>query len=106
MKKILVTGGAGFIGTNLVNKLLRKNYSVTVLDNLSDQIHGDHTNIYFNSIKDKINFIRGDVRSKADWLKALKSNQIVVHLAAETGTGQSMYAIEKKIETNVRGTRI
>ena len=106
MKKILVTGGAGFIGSSLVLKLLNKDYKVVVLDNLSEQIHGKdpERSFTYNLIKDKVKFIKGDVRNIDDWKNALKDIDIVVHLAAETGTGQSMYEINKYIETNIGGT--
>jgi len=106
-KKILITGGAGFIGTSLTHQLLAKGHEVTILDNLSPQIHGDaSTSVLYNSIKDKVNFIYGDVQNKDDWEKALPGQQIVVHLAAETGTGQSMYQIERYTTVNVTGTAI
>ena len=106
-KKVLITGGAGFIGSNLALKLISKNYTVTVLDNLSPQIHGDPKDSpLYNSIKDKVNFIEGDVRCEKDWEKALVNIDIVVHLAAETGTGQSMYCIQKYIDVNINGTGI
>jgi dTDP-L-rhamnose 4-epimerase len=103
--KILITGGAGFIGSNLALELINKGYSVTALDNLSEQVHGDgKTSPLYLSIKDKVNFIKGDVRNKADWKKALKDQGIVVHLAAETGTGQSMYEISRYVDVNIQGT--
>lgn len=104
-----MTGGAGFIGSNLVLKLLAKGYHVTVLDNLSEQIHGknpDQTSPLYLSVKEKVRFIRGSVTSRADWQKALEGQDGVVHLAAETGTGQSMYEIEKYVGTNIGGTAI
>ena len=109
MKNILVTGGAGFIGSNVALKLLAKGYNVTVLDNLSKQIHGENPDVtspLYLSIKDKVNFIRGSVTSRQDWLTALDGQDAVIHLAAETGTGQSMYEIDKYIDTNVRGTAL
>lgn len=109
MKSILVTGGAGFIGSNVALKLLDKGYNVTVLDNLSKQIHGDKpevTSPLYLSIKDKVHFIKGSVASREDWMKALEGQDAVIHLAAETGTGQSMYEIEKYVDTNIGGTAL
>jgi len=104
-KNILITGGAGFIGSNLALKLIEKGYQVTVLDNLSPQIHGEKSPLY-ESIKGKVTFIKGTVLSYDDWKKALKGADVVVHLAAETGTGQSMYEIEKYTDVNIKGTSI
>ena len=104
MKKILITGGAGFIGSRLCEKLYDKGYKVTVMDNLSEQIHGKGESLLFKKIKNKCSFFKGDVRRKSDWVKVLKDQEIVVHLAAETGTGQSMYEIEKYNDVNVMGT--
>ena len=104
-KNILVTGGAGFIGSNLALDLLKKGYNVRVLDNLSEQIHGQEP-ILPKKISGAVEFIRGDVRNKADWGKALDKQHIVVHLAAETGTGQSMYEIQKYVDVNINGTAI
>ncbi|MBO1511897.1 SDR family NAD(P)-dependent oxidoreductase [Metabacillus bambusae] len=103
---ILITGGAGFIGSSLSLQLLEKGYNVRVLDNLSEQIHGkeESESELFMKIKNKVEFIKGDVRRKEDWLKAIKDIDIVVHLAAETGTGQSMYEINKYIDVNIKGT--
>lgn len=109
MQNILITGGAGFIGSNLALKLLSKGYKVTVLDSLSEQIHGmipETTSPLYLSIKDKVRFIKGSVTSREDWLKALKGQDAVIHLAAETGTGQSMYEIDKYISTNIGGTAL
>ncbi len=107
-KKILITGGAGFIGSNLALKLISKGHTVTVLDNLSEQIHGKETtsSVLFNSIVGKVNFIQGDVRNRQDWEKAIEGQEIIVHYAAETGTGQSMYEIEKYTDVNIKGTSI
>ena len=105
MKNILITGGSGFIGSNLTIKLVIKGYKVTILDNLSQQIHGENQDSHlYNSIKDISTFILGDVCNKADWEKVLKGQDAVIHLAAETGTGQSMYEITRYNEVNVIGT--
>ncbi|SON51003.1 NAD-dependent epimerase/dehydratase family protein [Vibrio tapetis] len=104
-RKILITGGAGFIGSNLALKLIDRGYAVTVLDNLSPQIHDDVSPLY-ESIKGKVNFIKGTVLSYDDWKLALEGVDVVVHLAAETGTGQSMYEIEKYTDVNIKGTSV
>jgi dTDP-L-rhamnose 4-epimerase len=109
MKNILITGGAGFIGSNLSLKLISKGYNITVLDNLSKQIHGDdayNTSSLFLSIKHKVNFIEGTVTSREDLEKAIIGQDAVVHYAAETGTGQSMYEIEKYTHVNIGGTAL
>jgi dTDP-L-rhamnose 4-epimerase len=109
MKNILITGGAGFIGSNLALKLIEKQYNVTVLDNLSPQIHGENAeenSFLFSKIKNKVKFIKGCVTSKQDWNKAIIGQDVIVHLAAETGTGQSMYEIEKYTTVNIGGTAI
>ena len=106
---ILITGGAGFIGSNLSLALLAKGHKITVLDNLSRQIHGDtpdKTSPLYKSIIDKVVFIKGTVTSREDWSKALTGQDVIVHFAAETGTGQSMYCIEKYTEVNIQGTAI
>lgn len=108
MENILISGGSGFIGSNLALKLVSLGYRVNVLDNLSSQVHtnsieNSHT---FQSIKDKVNFIRGDVRNRKDWQKAISNSTIIIHLASETGTGQSMYQIEKYVQVNCGGTAL
>ena len=108
VKNILITGGAGFIGSNLSLKLIERGYKVRVLDNLSTQIHGENTSLsqLYLSIKDKVDFVEGDVRNLDDWKHALHGQDAVIHLAAETGTGQSMYEVERYVNVNVRGTAI
>lgn len=107
-KKVLITGGAGFIGSNVALKLLDKGYQVVILDNLSPQIHGESAekSYTYNLIKDKADFIQGSVENKEDWVRALKGVDVVVHLAAETGTGQSMYQVQRYIDVNIGGTSI
>jgi dTDP-L-rhamnose 4-epimerase len=109
MKNILITGGAGFIGSKLALKLLDRGCNITIMDNLSSQIHGDDpekSSPSYNSIKDKTNFINGDINSREDWSYALKGIDCILHLAAETGTGQSMYAIENYVKVNIAGTAL
>lgn len=102
---ILITGGAGFIGSNLARALVARGHVVTVMDNLSPQIHGEHSPL-MATIGDKVRFLRGDVRHREDWEAALAGQDAVVHLAAETGTGQSMYEIERYVDVNIRGTAL
>lgn len=109
MKNILITGGAGFIGSNLALKLISKGYNITVFDNLSEQIHGsnpENDSPLYQSIKGKVNFIKGTVTAKDDWRKAIANQNVIVHYAAETGTGQSMYEIQKYVDVNINGTAI
>jgi dTDP-L-rhamnose 4-epimerase len=108
IKNILVTGGAGFIGSNLVLSLVEKGYNITVLDNLSAQVHGKNVeeSFTYNLIKGSVRFIKGDVRNRTDWEEALVDQNAVIHLAAETGTGQSMYQIYQYTDTNIGGTAL
>lgn len=103
---ILITGGAGFIGSNLALKLIERGHKVTVLDNMSKQIHGENykNSQLYKSIEGRVNFILGSVENREDWKKALRNIDVVVHLAAETGTGQSMYEINRYIDVNIKGT--
>lgn len=103
---ILITGGAGFIGSRLALSLEKRGHKVRVLDNLSPQIHGTspENSELFQSILEKVDFRLGDVRFRDDWLKSLEGQDVVVHLAAETGTGQSMYEIDRYVDVNLRGT--
>ena len=106
---ILITGGAGFIGSNLALKLLSKGHVVTILDNLSTQIHGSdpkNTSPLYKSIMEKVKFIHGDVCEEKYWREALLNQDVIVHFAAETGTGQSMYEINKYSSVNIMGTSI
>ena len=107
--KVLIAGGAGFIGSNLAIKLNERGYNVTVLDNLSPQIHGNRpakTSPLFISIKDDVKFINGTVLSRDDWRKAIENQDAIINLAAETGTGQSMYDIQRYVDVNIGGTGI
>lgn len=107
MKKILITGGAGFIGTEIVKQLHRKGgYEITVLDVMTQQIHGQdwEKSYLYQSIKDLCKFIKADVRDYDSVRDAVGDNECIIHLAAETGTGQSMYMINQYNEVNVMGT--
>ena len=109
MEKILITGGAGFIGSNLALALLKKGHQVTVLDNLSEQIHGknpEETSPLYLSIKNKVLFIKGTVACRETLQKAIADNTVIVHLAAETGTGQSMYEIQHYTDVNIGATAL
>lgn len=105
MKRLLITGGAGFIGNAIVEKVYKK-YDVVVLDNFSEQIHGENykESYLYKNIKDKCKVIKGDVCNKNDLNKALEGVEYIIHLAAETGTGQSMYEINRYTNVNIMGT--
>jgi dTDP-L-rhamnose 4-epimerase len=106
---ILITGGAGFIGSNLALNLIEKGHSITVIDNLSKQIHGNNPyqeSSLLKSIIDKVRFIEGSVTDRQVLEKAIEDQDVIVHFAAETGTGQSMYCISKYCEVNIQGTAL
>lgn len=107
MKNILISGGAGFIGSNLALYLKKSGYNITVLDLLSKQIHGENPSedsFLFNKIKNEVEIIIGDVCNTNDWGNAISGKDAIIHLAAETGTGQSMYEVSKYANTNIIGT--
>lgn len=106
MKKILITGGAGFIGSHLVPKLLSTNHTVRILDPLTVQVHGSLPVDLDWLTAEGVEFIRGSVTSREDWIKSLDGIDGIVHLAAETGTGQSMYEIARYNEVNSQGTAL
>ncbi len=105
---ILLTGGSGFIGSRLALKLLQRGHKVRVLDKLTPQIHGSKPegSPLLMSILGKVDFIHGDVTNEAALRKALEGQHAVVHLAAETGTGQSMYQIDLYSRVNIGGTSL
>jgi len=102
---VLITGGAGFIGTRLARALLLRGDSVTLLDNFSPQIHGSNTKLP-DDLESAVRLIRGDVRDENIWASALRGQQVIVNLAAETGTGQSMYEVAKYEQVNLAGTSL
>ncbi len=108
MTRILITGGAGFIGSNLARRLAAEGHTVTVLDTLAPQIHGNNPeqSPLVLALKGVATLIRGDVTDRASLSQALEGQEAVVHLAAETGTGQSMYQIAHYSQVNIGGTAL
>ena len=104
-KRILVTGGAGFIGSHMADLLLRRGYEVRVLDNLEPQVHGTLNGPpeYLNR---DVEFIRGDVLDRTVVKKAIQGVDAIIHDAAMVGVGQSQYQISRYTEVNVSGTSI
>ena len=100
-KRVLVTGGSGFIGRRLCRELLENGYSVRVLDSLVDQVHRGRA-----ALLENIEFIHGDMRDPEIVRKAIEGVDMVAHLAAEVGVGQSMYEIARYVGANELGTAI
>ncbi|MGE0526995.1 MAG: NAD-dependent epimerase/dehydratase family protein [Bdellovibrionales bacterium] len=101
--KILITGGAGFIGSHLAHEMVKAGHKVRVLDCFLPQVHGGNDKLP-EFIKEDVELIRGDVRSRRDLTAALKDIEVVFHLAASVGVGQSMYEIHSYVENNNLGT--
>lgn len=99
---VLITGGAGFIGRHLASALLARSYRVRVLDSLIEQVHGART--VPEGLDPAVEFVAGDVRDGEAVARALAGATHVVHLAAEVGVGQSMYAVERYVSVNDCGT--
>jgi dTDP-L-rhamnose 4-epimerase len=100
---ILVTGGAGFIGSHLVDALLAKGKNVKILDALVPQVHGENAT-WPTWVPEDIEKVQGDVRNPEVWKKVLQGVDSIYHLAAEVGVGQSMYEITRYMEANTMGT--
>lgn len=103
-QRILVTGGAGFIGRHVIDALVKYGHSVRVLDSLIEQVHADGR--WPAELPADAETIIGDVRDAAAVRRALAGVDKVIHLAAEVGVGQSMYAIERYVSTNEIGTAV
>lgn len=106
MKRVLITGGAGFIGKRLTFDLLLAGYKVRILDSLSSQIHGEIPIGLDWLSTEGIEFIRGNILSRETVESALIDCEYLIHLASETGTGQSMYQITKYNDVNIGGTAL
>ncbi|HMF91107.1 MAG TPA: NAD-dependent epimerase/dehydratase family protein [Candidatus Angelobacter sp.] len=102
-KHILVTGGAGFVGSHLVDALLAAGHSVRVLDNLTPQVHGEDVPDYLSP---EAELVCGDMRDSDAVRDALEGIEVVFHLAAAVGVGQSMYEIAQYVGANTQGTAV
>ena len=100
--KVLVTGGAGFIGSFIVDELVQKGHDVVILDNLDKQVHP--TGKAPAWLNKKAEFIKGDVRNKDDVRKAMEGVEVLFHEAAAVGVGQSMYELNYYVDVNTGGT--
>src|SRR5581483_9735684 len=103
--RVLITGGAGFIGSHLADALLQRGYRVRVLDALTEQVHG-RSPAFPGYLSREVEAVRGDVRRREDVLRALEDIEAVFHFAAAVGVGQSMYEIESYTDINNRGTAV
>lgn len=104
MLNVLITGGAGFIGQHLSRKLLLMGAKIRIFDNFSPQIHASSSLPY--DLMNSVELIEGDIRDRDILRGALSGVDAIVHLAAETGTGQSMYEIQRYFDVNVQGTAV
>lgn len=103
-ERILITGGAGFVGSHLADQLLHQGYRVRILDNLAEQIHGSAGWPHY--LDGRVERIHGDLRNPAQVEQSLRDVDAVFHLAAAVGVGQSMYQIAHYVEVNNSGTAI
>lgn len=100
-KNILVTGGAGFIGSFLVDELIKRGHKVRIFDNLDKQVHQGKIPPYLNK---KVEFIKGDVRNYEALKKTIKGIDVIFNFAAVVGVAQSNYEIKRFIDVNIGGT--
>ena len=105
---VLVTGGAGFIGSHLVDALVTQGHRVRVFDNLEPQVHGGlrEQGKWPDYCNPDAEYILGDVRDREALRKAMQGVDVIFHLAAAVGVGQSMYEIERYVDANTRGTAV
>ena len=104
-KRVLITGGAGFVGSHLADELLEHGYQVRVLDNLAPQVHGTPARRPAYLVRE-VELIRGDVRDEDAVTRAVKDVDAVFHFAAAVGVGQSMYEVANYTSVNGQGTAI
>ncbi|MET0261174.1 MAG: NAD-dependent epimerase/dehydratase family protein, partial [Gaiellaceae bacterium] len=104
MERVLITGGAGFIGSHLGDELLRSGYRVRSLDSLVEQVHGDAQRPAY--LAEEIELVSGDLRDPDAVRRALDGVDSVVHLAARVGVGQSMYQLVEYAAANTSGTAV
>src|SRR5688500_940469 len=103
-RSVLVTGGAGYIGSHLVDRLVSLDYAVTVLDSLEPQVHRSGTwPSYANS---RARYVQGDVRDRAVFEPLVLESDAVVHFGAAVSVGQSMYQVDRYVDVNTRGTAL
>src|SRR3954469_6149530 len=103
-ERILISGGAGFIGSHLADELLAEGYEIRVLDSLLAQVHPDRERPAY--LDDAVELQVGDVRDAEAVRRALRDVDCVVHLAARVGVGQSMYDLVDYAATNTTGTAV
>ena len=104
IRDILVTGGAGYIGSHLVDALVARECRVTVLDNLEPQVHRSGT--WPSYANPGAKYVRGDVRDRSVFEPLVLGSQAVVHFGAAVSVGQSMYQIDRYVDVNTRGTAL
>ena len=104
IRSVLVTGGAGYIGSHLVDALVERGYDVTVLDNLEPQVHRSGTwPSYANA---RATYVKGDVRDRGAFEPLVLASDAVVHFGAAVSVGQSMYQVDRYVDVNTRGTAL
>jgi dTDP-L-rhamnose 4-epimerase len=104
IRHVLVTGGAGYIGSHLVDALVAREYQVTVLDSLEPQVHRSGT--WPSYANPAARYVRGDVRDRAVFEPLVLEAEAVVHFGAAVSVGQSMYQVDRYVDVNTRGTAL
>jgi len=104
IRDVLVTGGAGYIGSHLVDELVERGYNVTVLDNLEPQVH--RSGAWPSYANAKATYVKGDVRDRGVFEPLVLASQAVVHFGAAVSVGQSMYQVDRYVDVNTRGTAL